>query len=166
MVYETERLLIRKLKETDINPFHEMQSNKNVMIYTDSPAKTYEENVLDLDNVISHYSKKANKFWVWAVIRKNDNQFIGTIALIEDDKIFDEVGFRYLEKYWNNGYGYEALKGLMKYARKKNNKNLMAEVYAKNKGSEIILRKAGFTFVKEYICKESNLIDKLYQFEI
>ncbi len=163
MIFETERLLIRVLKNTDIEAFHEMHANENVMIYTDSGIKTYEEDVLDLKNCIACYTKKDNRFWVWAVIRKEDKQFLGSIALIEYDVNNDEVGFRFLEKYWNKGYGFESLKGLLIYAKKTGYKELYAEVYAKNRASEIILRKTGFTFVKEYLCKKSNLIDRLFK---
>ncbi len=163
MIFQTERLLIRKLKPSDINPFHEMQSNDKVMIYTDAAAKTYDENIYELQYLIDCYNKPNNDFWVWAVIRKEDNAFLGTIALIKDDNGNDEIGFRYLEKYWNNGYGYEALTGLIAYAKAKGIKILVADVYAKNIGSEHILKKADFKFVKEYICKERNLLDRLYK---
>jgi len=167
MVFQTKRLLIRQLKVSDIKPFHEMQANPNVMKYTDSPnVKTYEEDVLDLQNLINLYNIKDNKFWVWAVERKSDNALLGTIALIPYDDNNDEVGFRFLEKYWNNGYGFEALEGLLIHAKKIGYKELLAEVYAKNIGSEIILRKAGFTFIKEYLCKETNLVDKLFKLEL
>ncbi len=167
MIYTTKRLIIRKLKATDIVSFHEMQANPNVMKYTDCPeVKTYDEDVKDLKNLINLYAKKDNKFWVWAVVRKEDNALLGIIALIPYDKDNDEVGFRFLEKYWNNGYGFEALQGLLIYAKKIGYKKLLAEVYAKNIGSEIILRKAGFTFVKEYICKETKLIDRLFKLEL
>lgn len=48
MIYKTERLLIRKLLPTDIEPFYEMRSNVNVMKYTDTPIKTYTESIKDL----------------------------------------------------------------------------------------------------------------------
>ncbi len=161
-MYETERLLIRELKTSDINPFHEMHSNKNVMIYTDSGIKTYEEDVLNLTYCISCYSKKDNRFNIWAVVKKENNTFIGTVALIEYDKNNDEVGFRFLEKYWNNGYGFEVLIGLIEYAKQNNHKELFAEVYAKNIGSVTILKKAGFKYVSESICNRTNLVDCLF----
>jgi len=166
MIYQTERLLIRKLEPSDINPFHEMQSNQNVMEYTDNKAKDFDTNYNELHYLINCYSKPNNDFWVWAVIRKEDNTFLGTIALIKDDDGNDETGFRYLEKYWNNGYGFEALIGIINYARQLGIKTLVADVYAKNIGSEHILKKADFKFVKEYICKERNLIDRLYKLEL
>ena len=162
MIYQTARLSIRKLKASDINPLHQMQGNENVMKYTDIPVKSYDEDVLDLQRVIDFYGKPNNNFWIWAVVRKEDNAFLGTIALIYEDKNKAEVGFRFIEKYWNKGYGFETLLGLIKYAVRIGCKELLAVVYAKNIGSEIILRKAGFTFVKEYICTKTKLVDCLY----
>ncbi len=162
MIFETERLVVRKLKNSDINPFHQMQSNINVMRYTDSPPKNKEENKADLQNVISLYDKEGNDFWVYAVERKKDKQFIGTIALLRDADNNDEIGYRYLEKYWNNGYAYEALLGMIQLARTKNITKLVAEVIVENKASEYLLKKAGFTFVKEYICEDLKLLERLY----
>lgn len=162
MIFETERLLIRELKLSDINPFHKIHANKNVMIYTGSPVKTYEEDILDLEHCISCYNKLNNRFWVWAVLIKEDNQFIGTVAIIEYDDNNDEVGFRFLEKYWNKGYGFEVLKGLLMYAKDNAYTKLFAEVYAKNIASEIILRKSGFVFVSEKMCNNTGLLDKLF----
>ena len=163
MVYQTERLLIRKLKTSDINPFHEMQGNINVMKYTVGTAKTYEEDVIDLKRVIDFYDKPKNNFWVWAVERKADKAFLGTIALIKDDENNDEIGYRFLEKYWNNGYAFEAMVGLINYCKKIGLKEIVAEVIIKNKASEHIIKKAGFQFVKEYICDDLKLPERKYK---
>ena len=166
MIYQTERLLIRKLKTSDINPFHEMQGNEKVMRYTDGTAKTYDEDVIDLQRVINFYEKPKNDFWVWAVERKEGNAFLGTIALIKDDENNDEIGYRFLEKYWNNGYAYEAMMGLITYCKIKGLKELVAEVIVKNKASEHIIKKAGFQFVKEYICDDLKLSERMYRLEL
>lgn len=166
MIFETERLLVRELKTTDINPFHEMHANKKVMIYTDSDVKTYEEDVLDLADVIQKYDLPNNRFWVWAVTRKEDDAFLGSVALIDYDENNEEVGFRFLEKYWNNGYGFEVLKGLLLYAKSKNHQTLCAEVYADNVASDHLLKKVGFILKKEHICKKTNLLDRLYKINL
>lgn len=166
MIYETERLIIRKLKNEDIAPFHEMQANHNVMKYTDSAIKSYDENVIDLQQVIDYYDKVNNDFWIYAVDRKSDKEFLGTIALIKDDENNDEIGFRYLEKYWNNGYAYEALIGLINHAKKLKIKELVAAVIIKNSASAHIIKKAGFKMMKEYICKDLNLPERLYKIKL
>jgi RimJ/RimL family protein N-acetyltransferase len=162
MIFETERLLIRKLKVTDIEPFHKMQGNQNVMQYTDGSAKTYDEDVLDLQRVIDFYDKPNNEFWVYAVEKKLDNAFLGTIALIDKE----EIGYRFLEKHWNNGYAYESMLGLLDYCRELGLKHVIAEVIIKNKASEHIIKKAGFKLVKEYLCEDLNLPERLYKLEL
>ncbi len=166
MIFETKRLQIRKLKPSDIEAFHIMQSNSNVMRYTDSPIKNLQENNIDLERLISFYDKPNNNFWVYAVVRKKDTSFLGTIALIKDDDANDEIGYRFLEKYWNNGYAYESTIGLLKYAKRIGKTELVAMVIIKNRASEYILKKAGFTFVKEYICEDLNLLERLYKIKL
>lgn len=166
MIFETERLIIRKLQFDDITPFHEMQGNINVMRYTDSTAHTYIEDVVDLKRVIEFYDKPNNDFWVYAVERKSDHTFLGSVALIKDDIGHDEIGYRFLEKHWNNGYAFEALIGLLDYCRKIGKKSIIAAIIIANNASEHIIKKAGFQFVKEYICEDLNLPERLYKKEL
>lgn len=163
MIYQTERLLIRKLKTSDIDAFHEMQGNPNVMKYTDAKAKTYDEDVIDLQQVIDYYQKPNNEFWVWAVELKENNAFVGTIAHIKDDDGNNEIGYRFLEKHWNNGFAFESMMGLITYCKSLKIKELVAMVIIKNKASEHIIKKAGFKFVKEYLCEDLKLPERLYK---
>ena len=48
MIFETERLLVRKLVLDDLEAFHEMQSNDNVMQFVDGETKTFEEHLVEL----------------------------------------------------------------------------------------------------------------------
>jgi RimJ/RimL family protein N-acetyltransferase len=166
MIFETERLLVRKLAFTDINAFHKMQSNPNVMQYTDSLPKNRDENQRELGNLISLYNKPHNDFWVYAVTRKKDKKFIGTLAFIKDKEQNTEIGYRYLEKYWNNGYAFEALTGMITHAKTKGIKELVAEVIVKNKASEYLLKKAGFKMVNEYICDDLKLLERSYKLKL
>jgi RimJ/RimL family protein N-acetyltransferase len=166
MIFETERLIIRKLQHDDIEPFHEMQGNINVMRYTESKPHTYIEDVVDLKRVIDFYDKPNNDFWVFAVVRKSDLKFLGSVALIKDDAGHDEIGYRFLEKYWNKGYAYESLIGLLKYSKEIGKKVVIAAVIIVNEASEHIIKKAGFEFVKEYICDDLKLPERLYRLEL
>jgi len=163
MIYQTERLIIRKLKTSDIDAFHEMQGNPNVMQYTDGKTKTYDEDVIDLQQVIDYYHKSNNEFWVWAVELKGNNEFLGIIAHIKDDEGNDEIGYRFLEKHWNNGYAFESMMGLIAYCKKLGIKELVAMVIIKNGASEHIIKKAGFKFVKEYLCEDLKLPERMYK---
>jgi len=110
LFFTTNRLVIRHLKECDFKLFHEMQNDLQVMKHITGFVFSKEENEKDLNKVISCYSKKDNNFWVWAI--DNSQQFIGTCAIIKNEKKEWEIGYRFLPKYWKKGFGTEVTKAL------------------------------------------------------
>lgn len=162
MIFKTERLLVRKLTFDDLQPFHKMQSNKNVMRFVRVKIMTYEDNVKDLKDVIEKYDKPANDFWIYAVERILDRTFVGTVAFVKDGKD-DEIGYRFLEEYWRNGYGSEIIKGMILYAKEIKLPKLIAYVSPENKGSEKILKNADFEFLESVHCEDLNIPENKYQ---
>ena len=49
IIFETEILLVRRLKMSDIKPYHEMQSNPKVMQYVIGEVQTEKEHLIELD---------------------------------------------------------------------------------------------------------------------
>ena len=145
MIFETNRMLVRKLTLEDLTGFHEMQSNPNVMKYVDANRKSLAEHQVELEDVIGKYAETGNDFWIYAVVAKADNSFLGTIAFVKDDLGNDEIGYRFLEKYWNLGYGTEILKGMLIYSRKLGCTNLIAYVSPENIASIKTLEKNQFS---------------------
>ena len=47
MIFETERLLIRKLILDDLAPFHQLESNQNVLKYATGEVKNLSENKIE-----------------------------------------------------------------------------------------------------------------------
>lgn len=92
MIFETERLLIRKLNLQDLEPFHQLESNPNVLKYAAGEVKNFEENKTELLDLIDRYKKHYNDFWIYAIERKSDKKFMGTLALVKDG-IDDEIGY-------------------------------------------------------------------------
>ena len=123
MVFETQRLIVRVLVLGGLLPFHEMQSNPKVMQYADGEVKRIEEHKNELKELIEKYKKGHNNFWIYAIERKQDSAFLGTIALVKDGKD-DEIGYRFLERYWGKGYSFEVCKRLVVYARQLHLKKL------------------------------------------
>ena len=161
MIFETERLFVRKLVATDFEPFHEMQSNKNVMRFVRAKEMTYKDNEKDLKDVIEKYEKPTNDFWIYAIERKSDANFVGTVAFVKDEND-DEIGYRFLEKYWGNGYGTEILNGMIAYAQKIKLPSLIAYVSNDNIGSEKIIKRANFTFIKSVMCEDLGIPENKY----
>lgn len=151
---------------SDLEPFHEMQSNPKVLQYADGQVKSLEAHKKELQDLITFYDKKANDFWIYAIERKSDHQFVGTLALVKDDQKDDEIGFRFLEKYWGQGYGFEIGEGLIGYSKSIGIPKLIGYVIDKNVASARILQKLGFEIVEKGIEPETGLPETKYQLKL
>jgi len=165
--FSTNLFVIRELQQEDISAYHEMQGNENVLRYTGAKAGTLEENKADLQKVINHYAESNNQFWVWAIERKSDQALVGTCALIGDGEGTYEIGYRFLEKYWGQGYGTEICNDLIDYAFcQEEVKNIIAYVDKRNTGSVKILDQSKLAFIKEVVDAKIGSTDRFYKMEI
>jgi len=165
MIFETERLLIRKLKLIDLDDFHKMESNPNVLKFADGEVKSYYQNEKELKNLITKYTQKDNDFWIYSIERKSDNQFLGTLALVKDGEA-DEIGYRFLEKYWGNGYGFEVCEAAIVYCKQLGFNKLVGYVVDENIASAKILEKLNFKVVKKFVSDDIYLPETKYELEL
>ncbi|MEM7783141.1 MAG: GNAT family N-acetyltransferase [Planctomycetota bacterium] len=161
MIFETERLHVRKLRSSDFDDFHQMQSNLEVMRYTSGIAYTADQNRDQLEDCIRKYSDPNNEFWVWAIIRKRDQQFVGTCAIVPSQQ-GPEIGYRFLENWFGNGYGHEICDGLILYAIESLGlTKIVAYVDEQNLASVKILDKSQLEFLREEV-NETGGKDRFY----
>ena len=165
MIFETERLLIRKLNIEDLQEFHELESNPNVLKFATGNVKTLEENSKELMNLIFKYNQPNNDFWIYAIERKLDSKFIGTLALVKDN-IDDEIGYRFIEEFWGNGFGFEVCKGLLSYCRLLKINTLVAYAVDENSASVKILERLSFKKVKHFISEDIQFPETKYQIKL
>ena len=164
MKFETARLYIRQLEPGDIPAFDELQGNINVMKYTTGKANSREENEAELKEIINSYETLSNDRWIMAVVRKSDDELVGTCAVIKNDGNEHEIGYRLLEKYWGNGYGKELLAGLVSFCLQEMGLNLItASVYSENKASVKMLDSSPLNFVAEVVNEESGHTERLFR---
>ncbi|TCP24267.1 RimJ/RimL family protein N-acetyltransferase [Tenacibaculum skagerrakense] len=163
MIFETERLVIRKLLTSDLTSFFELESNPKVLQYATGEVKTLPECERELLELIEKYDVKDNDFWIYAIVRKSDKQFIGTLALVKDEEGDDEIGYRFIERFWGNKYASEVCEGLISYCKKTGMKKLIGNVVNENLASEKILLRFGFKKVKEFISDDIGLLETKYQ---
>lgn len=163
LIFETEQFWVRELLMSDLEPFHEMHSNINVMRYVRGTAMTREENEKELPELIEKYKTKDNDFWIYAIERKSDNAFVGTLALVKDDQDDDELGYRFLEKYWGKGYGYEICQGLVAYCRVAGFPKLVGYVADINIASAKILKRCNFIEISKGIEPNLNIPETKYE---
>ncbi|MFD0992970.1 GNAT family N-acetyltransferase [Tenacibaculum geojense] len=162
MIFETERLLVRKLEVSDIEGFFELQSNPNVMQYATGNVQSREAIEFELKDLISKYSDSKNDFWIYAVALKTNNEFIGTVAFVKDGKD-DEIGYRIIERCWGLGYGNEICGGMVCYAKARCIPKLVGYVVDVNKASAKILVNNGFTAVHKFVSDDINLPETKYE---
>jgi RimJ/RimL family protein N-acetyltransferase len=163
MIFETERLVIRSLLISDLDSFFELESNPKVLQYATGEVKTLLECEKELNELIEKYDSDKNDFWIYGIERKIDKQFIGTLALVKDDAGDDEIGYRFIERFWGNGYASELCEGLIIYCKQIGMKKIIGNVVNENIASEKILLKYGFEKVKEFISEDIGLPETKYQ---
>lgn len=161
MHFQTERLTVRDLTIDDFPAFFEMQGNPNVLRFTGTPPDDETSARSSLENCINCYSKPGNDFWVWAVERKSDGAMVGTAAIVGKGH---EIGYRFLEKFWGNGYASEICNPLIDHAFEvMDYPSVFAEVDVRNVASVKVLDRSKLNFVKQYFNEKDNCTDRLYR---
>ncbi|WP_082232827.1 GNAT family N-acetyltransferase [Halobacillus massiliensis] len=154
MIYfKTERLMMRQLERSDIDEFHNMQSNYKVMKHTVGRAKTREENERELENIIEEYNQIEPSKIIMGISTISDDSrlLIGACAVINHTVDSLEVGYRLLEEHWGKGYGLETLEGLLRHCLiDLRAKKVRAEVNKENIYSIRLLEKSSMKFIEEY----------------
>lgn len=163
MVFTTQRLQIRQLTLADLDLFHKMQNDQQVMRYIGGKVSSYQENKKDLENILKFYNTPKNDFWVWAIALKSNRDFIGTVALVKNQKGEYEIGYRLLKTYWRQGYGKEVSNGLIKYAFEELHLKEIVAYVDKNNITSVRILDSTFNFIKEIYNEQDNCIDRYYK---
>lgn len=160
MIFETQRLIIRALKQEDQEAFYLLMSNPKVMhpIPLDiMDRKTSDANLATHINASENSEKK-----VWAIDSKSGEIFMGIAAFIKNDNGEDEIAYRLREKYWGKGFGTEIARGLIEYGFHGMRLDLItADVNTKNEKSIKILDKF-FALDHEFYNAEDKCLDRRY----
>ncbi len=83
--------------------------------HTGDPPFKSEEDALNL--IINYPDYKVHGYGRWICELKETGEPIGWAGLknqLDDVGIID-IGYRFLQQYWNKGYGFEAAEGCLKY---------------------------------------------------
>ncbi|QEE48981.1 GNAT family N-acetyltransferase [Flavobacterium alkalisoli] len=146
----TERLILRELSVNDAYYFYLLNEDTEVLQYTgDIPF----ENLEAAKQFLAEYDQyKRYGLGRWAVIRKDDNAFLGWCGLkYSSDKNEYDIGFRFFRHYWNMGYATEAAKKCIEVGFNKFRIPIIIGRVMKNNSSSIrVLEKIGLTRTKDY----------------
>ncbi|WP_312089797.1 GNAT family N-acetyltransferase [Chryseobacterium sp.] len=149
-ILEANRLLLRQFEISDAENFYELNLNPNVIKYTGNSAfKDIDEAKEFLENYSDY---RRNGFGRWAVIEKSTNEFIGWCGLKYDEKLDEtDIGFRFFEHFWNQGFATESAKACIDYGFKELNlKTIIGRAMKENLASVKVLEKIGLQYDRDF----------------
>jgi len=161
-IFETDRLIIRKLNENDADNYFDMMGNPNVMNLLPRNAMSRIESNDHLAGFLNPIDNNSDKK-VWGIELKTGNELIGICAFIKNNHQEDEIGYHFREQFWNKGFGSEIAKELISFGFNvlKTNK-IIADVDVKNDRSVKILAKF-MTPREEFFNESDNCTDRRYE---
>lgn len=159
-ILETERCYVREFIEDDIAFVHQMNTNPEVMKHINGgKPETFEYSENRTRYFIDEYYEQNPGLGMWAVVRKTDDQFIGWACLkhLDDDGLV-EIGYRFLQEYWGQGFATEVSKALITYGFEQTNLDKIVGIASEdNTKSQHILQKVGLTFLKKAYYYETKV---------
>lgn len=141
----TDRLIIRRFRETDIDMQYEVLTDERLSQYIKFPKLTKDEELECIKKWIAVSDTSDNERWVIAL--KGNDQPIGNISVngIDRKNNYCNVGYVVLYDYQNRGYASEALKAVSDYLLKERNYRLVeCSCNENNKSSSRVMINAGF----------------------
>ena len=110
IVLETERLLLRRWKDSDRQPFSRLNADPRVMEFMPSRLAREESDRL-VEQIESHFRERG--FGLYAAELRRDHSFIGFIGLAVPSFHAHftpcvEIGWRLSADYWGQGLATEA----------------------------------------------------------
>ncbi len=152
-IFTSERLGFRVWGPNDLEPFTELNADKEVMRHFPSTLTPQETTSL-IERINKHFEEFGYGFF--AVDYLSENKFIGFIGLSHPSFETDftpcvEIGWRLDKDYWNLGLATEGAQRCLEFALQELK---LDEIYAftipKNLASQRVMQKVGMQFVGNF----------------
>lgn len=149
IVIETERLLLRNWRESDIEPFMQYLNTRNVMRWLGG-VQSREKFDAAVERIKGYDRSYGHTFWI--IERKSDHEILGFCGLkrvnAPQPKLTGahEIGWRLREDVWSQGYAKEAAAASMEAAFTRYNAPfVVALTVAGNEPSWGLMERLGMT---------------------
>ena len=167
---ETERLVLRAFKDSDLNDFYEYASEDGE---GEMAGWKHHESMEETKDILDLFIKEDETF---AIFLKGNNKVIGSVGVEKygmEDKLTEfsnykgrEIGYVLSKDYWGRGIMAEAVKAAIKYAFEELNVDVLwCGHFVSNNQSRRVIEKCGFKFYSEGIY-EANLLNKSFEEKI
>jgi RimJ/RimL family protein N-acetyltransferase len=150
---ETERLLLRRLTDADVDVLVELDADPEAMRYITGGRPT------PRDHVANGFLPWASSFYergcgIFALIEKETGEFVGRAGIHPtDDRPADELelGYRIRRSSWGKGYATEASRALIdKVFTDLGARRVWAQTMTVNAASRRVMEKLGLRYVRTF----------------
>jgi [ribosomal protein S5]-alanine N-acetyltransferase len=154
---DTSRLVLTPYEMRDVDELHRVMGNPRVMQHIGKGALTRDE----VQDIVSRTVTRWNETGMgwWTIRLRESGYLIGQICLRPGSDLPEiEVGFGLDAPFWRQGYGKEALEGVVTYGHKeKSLRRIVATVRPENTASSVLLGRCGFVREPDVFLRNKTL---------
>ena len=162
-IFETERLIVKKLALENRDFFVELLSDPEIIDPIPQPEFNKNQILEKFSENLGLESISEKERCVCGIFEKENPEMIGLCLFLKNDENEKELGYRFRVKYWGKGYGTETVKGMINYYfNELNADKVTADVNIANYGSVKILNKF-MKPVREFFNMRDNCVDRRYE---
>lgn len=147
----TERLFLRRLKQSDWEMISYLRSDKGVNKFVKRPNADSKEKALEFISKTNKGIDDQNLYY-WTITEKNSPEMIGSICLwnLSKDRKTAEVGYDLSPKFQGKGIMNESLRSILEFGFKNLNLDFI-EAYTQknNESSKKLLERNGFILIPD-----------------
>lgn len=159
---ETDRLLLRRFTEADVDNLVELDSDPDVMRFLTGGKPTPRDTIRDdfLPAYLRYY-ERFEGYGFWAAIEKSSGEFLGWFHFRpprggSPDEV--ELGYRLRKSAWGKGYGTEGSRALIRKGfAELGVRRVVASTYEDNLASRRVMEKVGMTLVRTFRITAADL---------
>jgi RimJ/RimL family protein N-acetyltransferase len=152
---ETERLVLRRLTDADVDNLCNLDSDPAVMRFlnggTPTPRHVVQSEILPR---FLRYYERYDNYGFWAAIEKSSGEFLGWFALHPEeggDPGDVSLGYRLRRAAWGRGYGTDGARALVRKGfTELGMRRVSATTYEDNIASRRVMEKTGMRLVRTY----------------
>ena len=150
-ILETERLVLREWRDTDMNQYARICADPAVMRFMlPSRGLSHAEAAFDVHKLREHWAEHG--FGHWAVEEKASGALAGRTGIKRHpdwtlDPDNTEAGWLYAQRFWGKGYATEAALAVVRFALEELERpEVISIAHPDNSGSRRVMEKAGLTY--------------------
>jgi RimJ/RimL family protein N-acetyltransferase len=151
---ETDRMVLRRFAEDDVDNLVDLDSDPEVMRYLNGGTPTPREVIQGeiLPRFLQPDERSAG-YGYWAAIEKSSGEFLGWFGLVlsKESAGETELGYRLRRSAWGKGYGTEGARAVIRHGfTQLGVQRIIATTYQDNVPSRRVMEKAGMRLVRTF----------------